>query len=84
MMCSQIDKRLLIILRRSLPVVFDGAHQADLDQGDGCQGQRVANNAPWDGEVVKGAAVQHLCAGLEPGAAMQVGAIGLPEANVKY
>eukprot|EP00955_Chlamydomonas_euryale_P011735 126195-Chlamydomonas_euryale.AAC.9 len=57
--------------------LLDRAHQADLDNSHGNQWQRVANDAPWHGEVVQGAAVKHGSARLEPRAADNVGAVGL-------
>ena len=60
-----------------MPVGLDGAHEADLDEGDQHQRQRIADDAPRDREVVQGAAVQHLRARLEPGAAVDVRAVGL-------
>lgn len=51
-----------------LSVVLDSEQEASLDHCDDDQGQGVVDDAPWDGEVVQGATVEHLCAGLEPGA----------------
>lgn len=60
-----------------LPVALDCAQQGHLDHHHRKQGQRVVDDAPWHREVVQGAAIQHLRAGLEPGAALDRCAIGL-------
>lgn len=57
--------------------LLNGAHQHHLDRDDQEQRQRVVHNAPRHGEVVQGAAVEHLSAGLEPGAANNVGTVSL-------
>lgn len=59
------------------PVVLHGANERNLDDGDGDQRQRVVDDAERHSEVVQGAAAEHLRAGLEPGAALDAGAVGL-------
>jgi hypothetical protein len=65
--------------RRTLqaPVVLSRANQASLDGDNEDQGQRVVDDRPWDREVVQGATVEHLRAGLEPGAPLDVRTVGL-------
>ena len=74
-----LDKSTAIAQRMciSAPVGLDGAEEADLDEGDQDQGQRIVDDAPRHRKVVEGAAVQHLRARLEPGAAVDVRAVGL-------
>ncbi len=67
------------VLRSSCrsPVVLHGADEHHLHQGDGDQRQRVVHDAEGHREVVERAAVQHLRARLEPGAALNARAVGL-------
>ena len=60
-----------------LPVALDGAQQGDLDHHHRKQGQRVVDDAPGHREVVQRAPIEHLCAGLEPGASLDRCAVGL-------